>query len=483
MNVEPMNGCDVVTTLDMDFQDVAEESLRRQLIEQNAGWGTVVLMEVATGEIKAIANLTRQGAECYEDNNYALAERTEPGSTFKLASLMALLDDGGMSLDDEIDTEGGTAFIDGRTFRDDHKEGVITVQRMFEVSSNIGFIKAVKSRFGDKPARYVDYIRDLGFDKPLGTRIKGEVSPRLWGPEDKGRNQWSGVSLANMAYGYGFEISPLHTLSLYNAVANGGRMVRPMLVKELREYGRTVETFDTETINPSICSARALRLVRRCLEGVVDAGTGNVLKNPYYSVAAKTGTAQLLHNGRYTDESGGRHYLATMVGYFPADNPKYSCIVAIKTYFGRGSWNTYYGASLAGPVFRAVADRVYSTHTDWQMPVEKGDDRQSTVPVKGGHMSSVREVADIFDVKLRGASRKEQWATTRTDSTFVAVAAVKSSDGVVPRVTGMGLSDALYLLESAGLRVEAKGKGRVVSQSLTAGGRASKGSSVTIVLK
>lgn len=485
LNVEPVNGKDVVTTIDMDYQDVAESALRQRLLEAGANWGTVVLMEVATGEIRAIANLTRKGDACYEDNNYAIGGRFEPGSTFKLASLITLLDDAGMDLDEEIDTEGGVAKINGRTYYDDHKEGVITLQRVFEVSSNIGFIKAVDKHYKDRPKRFVECIRDLGFDKPLETGIIGEAVPKMWGPDDKGRGQWSGVSLNNMAYGYGFEISPLHTLTLYNAIANGGKMVRPKLVRSINAYGEELERFDTEVINSSICSDRTLRRVRQCLEGVVDAGTGSALKNPYYTVAAKTGTAQMLsENGRYTDEWGGRNYLATMVGYFPADNPKYSCIVAIKTYYGRGSYQTYYGASLAGPVFKAVADRVYATNIDWQQPVREKYERRTELPmpVKGGNLDAVKQVAHTLGGKLDTERHSAEWVRTSIDSTAIHTQGVATQEGLVPSVIGMGLKDAIYLLEREGLRVNFSGRGRVVSQTIRAGSRAVKGQTIGIRL-
>ena len=487
LNVEPINGKDVVTTIDPDIQDVAEEALRRRLIEASASWGTVVVMEVATGEIHAIANLTRYGQECREDVNYAIGSRLEPGSTFKLASLLALIDDAGMDIDEKVDTEGGRIRLDGKTYVDDHKvDSLLTLKQVFELSSNVGFIKCVREHYGSRPQKFIDYLATLGMREKLGTRIAGEAVPKMWTPKDKGRGQWSKLTLNAMAYGYGFEISPLHTLALYNAVANDGQMVRPKLIREISQYGQTLEKFPTEYINRKICSESSLNKVRRCLEGVVDVGTGSALKNPYYTVAAKTGTAQVANGrGGYTDEYGGRNYLATMVGYFPADNPKYSCIVAIKTYYGRGNYVNYYGAGLAGPVFKAVADRIYSSHTEWQRPVRESFDERSSAPVeiKGGDGEQIKRVAGKLGIELRREGRLKGWTSTRADSAVVHTAEMTPDEGTVPSVRGMGLKDAVFMLESAGLRVSFNGKGKVVSQSLAAGTKINKGQNIVLTLR
>ena len=487
LNVEPVNGKDVVTTIDPDIQDVAEEALRRRLIDASATWGTVVVMEVATGEIHAIANLTRYGQECREDVNYAIGSRLEPGSTFKLASLLALIDDAGMDIDEKVDTEGGRISLDGKTYVDDHRvDTLLTLKQVFELSSNIGFIKCIREKYKSRPQRFIDYLETLGMRESLGTKIAGEAKPKMWTPKDKGRGQWSKLTLNAMAYGYGFEISPLHTLTLYNAVANDGRMVRPKLMSHIRQYGQILEEYPTEYINRKICSESTLRKVRECLEGVVDVGTGSALKNPYYTVAAKTGTAQVVNDkGGYTDQYGGRNYLATMVGYFPADNPKYSCIVAIKTYYGRGHYGNYYGAGLAGPVFKAVADRIYSSHTEWQQPVREKIEKPSAAPIemKGGDGEQIRRVAGKLGIDLSRDGRLKGWTSTRADSAVVHTAEMNIEEGVVPSVRGMGLKDAVYLLESLGLRVSFSGKGKVVSQSIAAGTKLSKGQNIVLTLR
>jgi cell division protein FtsI (penicillin-binding protein 3) len=487
LNVEPVNGHDVVTTLDMDFQDVAESMLEQQLVRNNAIWGTVVLMEVATGEVKAIANLTNRGGVCVEDNNYAIGQfgLSEPGSTFKLASLLALLDDG-MSLNDPVEVGNGRMQIaGGRTIRDDHdpQASTVTLKRVFETSSNVGFVKAVEERFTKtkREQDYVDYMVNLGFDRPIDMGMTGEAQPKFHKPtpEEKRSGAWHQNSLVYMSHGYGFEISPMHTLTLYNAVAGGGRMVKPLLVKEIREAGVPIQSFTTEVINPSIAPHRTIKAVREALEGVVDEGTATVLKNPYYKVAAKTGTAQVESYGG----GAGQQYLATMVGYFPADNPQYSCIVCIRTRYGSGNYNIY-GSSLAGPVFKAIADRVYVTRYDWQEPVNQSVVR-STVPpaVKGGPAQIVKRAARDMDVRLSDNTHRGDWAVTSHDSLRVTVTPLSLENGVMPQVVGMGLRDALFLLESRGLKVDFSGKGKVVAQFPAAGEKVSAGATVNISLK
>ena len=485
LNVEPVNGRDVTTTLNMDFQDVASSMLESQLVKYNALWGTVVLMEVATGEIKAMANLTNHGGNCIEDYNYALGGVAEPGSTFKLASLLALLDDG-MNLDDKVAVGNGVMELPGgKSIKDDHAPDApsITLKRVFETSSNVGFARAVEKRFKEKEREkdYVDYIVNLGLDRPLGTGMAGEAVPIFHKPtpEQRQAGRWHRNSIAYMSHGYGFEISPLHTLTLYNAVANNGRMVRPMLIRELSEYGSAVRRYQTEVINPSIAPARTIKAVRESLQGVVDEGTATVLKNPYYSVAAKTGTAQ---QGTYGGGAGQR-YMATMVGYFPADNPKYSIIVAIGTRVGNGVYN-FYGSTLAGPVFKAVADRVYVTHYEWQEPVDRTNPRVAQPPsVKDGPGRAVRKVSGELNIRLADDARRNDWVGTRTDSAAVAVTAVSTAGGTVPKVTGMGLKDALYAIESRGLKADFSGKGKVVAQSPAAGETVRPGATVSIILK
>ncbi len=484
-NREPVNGIDVITTLDVDLQDVAERELRRQLETMNAEWGAVVLMEVATGEIHAISNLTRhRDGSISDDMNYAIGRNMEPGSTFKLATLITLLDDGGMSLDDVIDTEGGKAWVGKAWVVDDHAmPAPITLRRVFEVSSNIGFSKSVHRLYGNDPKRFVDHVCKIGLDKPLQVQIQGSVAPVIRHPGD---TYWTkNLTLEKMAYGYSFEITPMRTLALYNAIANGGKMVSPLLVKELRQYGETIRTFRSQTIVDQVCTPRTLDFVRESLEKVVDEGTAGVLKNKYYKVAAKTGTAQVAFGTRgYVGPSGERRYIATMVGYFPADKPKYSCIVVMQTVYGLGNYKTFYGATLSGPVFRAVADRVFASQAAWHEKVSEGvEPATGMVPVKGGRVEDVKAVASKLSLPLMAEKGSKEWGVVKADSASLQFAPVGIEAGRIPSVVGMGLKEAVYLLERTGVKVSFSGRGRVVSQSASPGTVAVRGQVVGIRLE
>jgi cell division protein FtsI (penicillin-binding protein 3) len=359
---------------------------------------------------------------------------------------------------------------------------------VFETSSNVGFVQAIEQQFRarNREKEYVDYLASLGFADPLDIGIEGEAVPIFHRPTQaqKDSGEWHRNSASFLAYGYGVEISPLHTLALYNAVAAGGKMVRPRLIKELRGiYPNDTRTFPVEVINPAIASPRTIAALRQSLEGVVEDGTAVVLRNPYYKVAAKTGTAQQEGYGG----GAGQHYLATMVGYFPADNPQYSCIVSIWTRVGSSS-NVIYGSMLAGPVFKAVADRVYVTRWDLQPNVADAPKVKVPPRIKGGPDRDVRQVARGLDISIDGESRRKdrhEWVTTAwaADSAAIATVPFETTAGRVPRVLGMGLMDALYAIESRGFRVDFSGKGRVVSQHPAAGAAARAGTTITITLR
>lgn len=487
-NIDPVDGIDVVSTIDVELQDVAETALRQQLINMNAHWGTAVLMEVSTGEIRAMTNLTRHSDEnVIEDFNYAIGMNLEPGSTFKLVSLITLLDDAGATMDETFDTGNGSPQKVGRaTVVDTHGYGVLTLAQIFEKSSNVGFAKAVNKYYADKPQNFVDNVSRMGMDKPMELQISGEAKPIVRGPKDR---WWDGLTLTMMAYGYAVRVTPLKTLTLYNAVANKGKMMRPMLVTELRQYGQTLRHYSPVVMVDHIASDATIKKVDKAMQDVVDEGTATVLKNPYYKVAGKTGTAQIAQGrGGYHTSDGGREYLATLVGYFPADNPKYSCIVAIKTYRGPAGWNPYYGGTVSGPVLRAIADRVYARSTSLQKGIssqkEKSDERPR---IKPGRTDEAMRVANRFDAKAE-APRKSQWfaeVSTKvadTDSTFTEIVAVDPRSGIVPEVVGMGLKDALYILEKEGLTVTFEGRGTVKSQSVKAGEKAQRGMLIALKL-
>ena len=400
----------------------------------------------------------------------------------------SLIDEAGYSLDHPIDcAESGRYYyqVGKRKYlvEDSHAVGQTDLRGAMEQSSNIGFVKLVDQEYHDSPERFVDFIQSLGIDRQVNMQLYGGLKPVIKDPRRKKETAWDAISLMKMSYGYAIELTPIHTLMLYNAVANDGHMVAPRLVTAITENGHTVERFATETVNRKICSDKTLRLVREALEGVVEEGTGSMMKNPNFKIAGKTGTAQIaMKNRGYADERGGRDYLATFAGYFPADNPRYSCIVAIKTYYGPGARNSFYGATLAAPAFKAIANRVYALDAKWQAPLSQSDE-PCVAPVKGGDMQQIRTATNRLSITADIGRRTRGWGTTQRDSTHVEVTALSAEEGVMPSVRGMALKDALYLLESRGLRVHANGKGKVVSQSPRAGTAIREGDPVTVTLR
>jgi cell division protein FtsI (penicillin-binding protein 3) len=464
--VDPQDGEDVVTTIDIDIQDVAENSLKRQLIKNNADHGCVVLMEVKTGDVKAIANLEKTGdGEYRETYNFAIGESVEPGSTFKLPVLIAGLEDGAWSLEDTVDTDHGKVRFYDKVIRDSHDGGYgkITVKRVLEVSSNVGMSKLVMEHYGDRPRDLIDRLYSMGLNNKLGLEIKGEGTPMIHYPGDK---YWSGISLAMISHGYEVKMTPLQILTFYNAIANDGVEVKPRFVQELRYHGRTVKRFAPEVINPSICSKETLAKARLMLEGVVEDGTAKNLRNSVYKIAGKTGTAQI------ADERKGykqRKYLASFVGYFPADEPRYSCIVVVSA----PSNSVYYGNLVAGPVFREVADKVYATSLDLQRDYLAYSATANSAPYsKNGDLEETERVFGRLGIPYEPPGGKSRWVRVSSHDSVVVMKPLRTIPGLVPNVKGMGLKDALYLLEKEGVQVFADGWGTVKKQSVPPGSRA-----------
>lgn len=482
-NIEPLDGYDVVATLNIEMQDMVQSALREWIVEAQADWGCVAVMEVATGDIKALSNVTRHSdGTLVEDYNYAIGMSMEPGSTFKLAALIALLDDARMPLSTFIDTGNGVEQIGPVKVVDSHAGGFggLTLQQVFEKSSNIGMAKAVNRAYGNRPTRFVDALNKLGIHRPLELQLAGEARPLVKHPAMK--NGWDGTTLTMMSYGYALRVAPIHTLTLYNAVANGGVMVKPMFVRELRQYDRTVRRFPTDTLNPAICSPATLRGVQRALEGVVINGTGKLLRNPRYRIAAKTGTAQVaIGRHGYQTRSGGRHYLGSMAGYLPADKPKYSLIVALKTYHPEGSDKPYYGGSLAGPLFRTVADRLFALHDQVNNRVvpraQAFDARMKALPGSSAELGEL-----LQDLNVAGAPRLPSQGTVAIDSGRVIVPAPMPVTAGVPDLKGLTLTEALEISESVGLRPKFTGMGAVLGQSLEAGEPFEQGTEILITL-
>jgi cell division protein FtsI (penicillin-binding protein 3) len=473
-NVKAVNGLDLETTLDINLQDVAETALHKAMQQHDADDGLVVVMEVQTGEIKAISNLSAtENGTFFEKYNFAAGRLFEPGSTFKLVTMMALLEDTNVELSDSIDTGNGEFMFYNKKVRD-HEEGglgKVTVQEAFEHSSNVAMAKLVDKHFGLHPEKFVGYIDRLKLSQPLGVQLVGEPMPKIKRPGDKG---WSGISLPWMAYGYGFEITPLHTLALYNAVANDGEMIKPVFVRAIRKADSEEENFETDVINKKICSTETLNRLKLLLEGVVEKGTAKNIKGTHYRIAGKTGTAQILENGQYA-----RKYVTSFVGYFPAHAPRYSAIVLIKNPRG---WYQY-GSSVAAPVFKEIADNIYARDINLHEPMaNKKFANGDILPViKAGHQQELTMLCNELGISNHTLT-EEEWV--RSSRSGVGVNWKKNTAGkdIVPDVKGMTFRDAIYLLERSGLKVFYEGKGRVVHQSMDAGGRISKGDRIFIRL-
>lgn len=472
--IKSEEGYDIETTIDINLQDVSETALLRALEYHEADYGVVAVMEVATGEVKAIANLSRnEKGYYYERYNYAVGGLREPGSTFKLATMIALLENTNIRMQDTVDTGNGSLKFYKNTVRDHEKDGygTISVKEAFEVSSNVAMAKLVDRYFGKNPSKFVEQIDRIGLSQPLGLQIKGEGIPNIKRPTDKG---WSGITLPWMAYGYGLEITPMQTLALYNAVANGGKMIRPIFVKKIKRADKTIETYEPIVLNDQICSEETLIKLRLMLEGVVERGTAQNISNTHYKIAGKTGTAQILEKGRYT-----KKYMTSFAGYFPADNPKYSAIVLIKNPKG---WRQY-GSNVAAPVFKEIADNIYARDVDMHDPMEEEFVAAAGVfpVIRSGNLEDLKLLCNELGISNHADTDKE-WVQTQVFGNSLKWKENKMAENLVPNVKGMTLRDALFVLESNGMQVQVKGKGRVVEQSALPGVRISKGAQITIRL-
>ncbi|MCB8995014.1 MAG: transpeptidase family protein [Bacteroidales bacterium] len=464
--IDPKDGKDIITTIDLNIQDVAEKALLRQLTAHNARHGTAVLMEVKTGEIKAIANLQRdENGRYYESYNFAVGESTVPGSTFKLVSLMLAMEDGYVDIDDIVNTGNGEISYYGKKLVDsgDESFGAITVQQVFEKSSNVGVSKIIFENYKDHPEKFINGIYKLGLNKPLGLDIRGEGRPEIKSPDNK---TWSGITLPWMSIGYEMAVTPLQILSLYNAVANNGVMVKPRLVKEVRYHGSLVESYGPEIINSSICSRSTLRKLQKMCLGVVERGTASNLKNDNFLIAGKTGTAQIPDSKTGYSQKSRITYQASFVGYFPADNPRYSCIVVVNA----PSKYVYYGNVVAGPVFREIANKVYATSLDMHEAINDKKVQLADIPyTKNGNYKALKTVLDELDIPMKKPLTKSDWVSATVEGDQLAVSSRSVIEKLVPNVVGMGLKDALYLMEDAGLRVNVSGRGTVRFQSVPPG--------------
>jgi len=440
--VEPQGGYDIVTTLNVNIQDIAHHALLKQLEYYEADHGTVVVMEVATGEIKAISNLGRTTrGTYYEKWNYAIGESHEPGSTFKLMAFMAALEDKVIDTSTVIDTGKGVKTFYNRKIYDSRRGGYgkISAARAMEVSSNIALASILTENYASNPQRFINYLKKWHLDKKNGVPIKGEGKPVIPEPGDK---IWSRNALPSMGYGYNVQLTPLQTLTFYNAVANNGVMVRPRFIKEVRAWNKPVTVYETEVINPKICSDETLRKVQDVLKNIIERGTGRSLYSPEFSMAGKTGTAQTEYWKE--DWSENKRYVSSFAGYFPADNPKYSCIVVIhKPSIKKG----YYGADVSGPVFKRIAQKIYT------------------------ETSVIDEVNEIDRTDTKIEKQYENY-----------YAKLQKTYKTVPNVIGMPGMDAVSLLENLGLSVRFNGTGIVANQSLVSGSDFKEGQQIVLTL-
>jgi len=478
--IDPIPGKDVKTTIDIDIQDIAETALLKQMEKHKPKFGTAIVMEVKTGDIKAIANLGRTSNGNYWENyNYAVGELMEPGSTFKLASFMVALEDGVINLNDTIDTGNGQYQFYGITLNDSRTggHGRITAREVFEHSSNIGVAKIINENYKNNPQKYVDRLYAMSLNEKLNIGIKGERAPFIKYP---GSETWSGISLPWMSMGYEVALLPLHTLTFYNAVANDGKMVKPRLVSEVLDKGKVVKSYKTQVINPSICSKSTIEKAQKLLEGVVENGTARNLKESHLKIAGKTGTARVANDNEGYGKDNKIKYRASFCGYFPAEDPMYSCIVLVES----PSQQSIYGNIVAGTVFREIADKIYaqsydllrddeivSEKTEFQVPVSKDGSREELITV-----------FQELDTKIKDLGNNDDWIKTYNKNEHIEVRDQPVIDNLMPNVRGMGAKDAIFLLENMGLKVSISGSGAVRYQSIPSGTRIRKGTQVKLEL-
>lgn len=440
--VEPQDGYDVISTINANIQDIAHHALLKQMEYYEAEHGSVIVMEVKTGEIKAVANLGRtSNGNYYEKLNYAVGESHEPGSTFKVMAMMAALEDEKIDTTTVVDTKEGRKRFYGRYIHDSKHGGYgkISAAKALEVSSNIGLATIIDEAYAENPEQFIDHLKEWRLDKKIGIPIKGEGKPVI--PEP-GHKLWSKNALPSMAYGYNLRLTPLQTLAFYNAVANDGVMVKPRFIKEIRAWNQEVETFETEVVNEKICSDKTLHEIRDILKNIVRRGTGKSLYSKYFSMAGKTGTARTEY---WMDNwEKDKRYISSFAGYFPADSPKYSCIVVIhKPSTKKG----YYGADVTGPVFKRIAQKIF---TDSPLIAE---------------IANIDEEDPILEKDYETYYPKAQAHYTK-----------------VPNVTGMAGMDAVSLLENLGLKVQTVGNGTVANQSIESGEVLKRGQQITLKL-
>jgi cell division protein FtsI (penicillin-binding protein 3) len=476
--VEPVTGMDIRSTIDIEIQDITEKSLVDMLRSTDAESGTAIVMEVKTGEVKAITNMARTGAGIYrETQNHAVADMLEPGSTFKVASIMVALEDGKCQPSDLVDTGNGVYPYAGQKIRDHNWNkggyGIITVEEAIWFSSNIGVARTILNGYEKHPEKFVEGIHRLGLTEDLRIEIPGAGRSIIRMPNE---TNWSPTALPWMSFGYETQIPPIYTLNFFNAIANNGKMLRPIFTKEIVKNGETVQRFSTEVIKSSICSNRTLRIIQGMLEGVVEKGTGNPAHSNAVKIAGKTGTAQIAEGGSY---QGGGHQVS-FAGYFPADAPEFSCMVLIR----RPRIGYPSGGTMSGAVVKSIAEKISANRMRYDIREVKADSLIVPVPTpKAGEALALQQVLRKLDLKAASDHIKSPWVLAKANGARIELDNINVREGLVPHVVGMGAKDAVYLLEDAGLKVELAGLGRVVRQSVQPGTQVRKGQTVTITLQ
>ncbi|NMA73937.1 MAG: transpeptidase family protein [Bacteroidales bacterium] len=477
-----VDGCDILTTLDVDMQDICEKALVDKLYEVNANSGVAILMEVETGDIKAIVNMSRgRDGKFYEMQNNAISDMYEPGSVFKTASLMVALEDGKVNINDSIKTGNGVYPMHGRLMKDHNHHrggyGTISLTEAFKYSSNIGISLPIDRAYQDNKQKFFDGLKRLGLTEPLQLQIEGEGVPYVKNP---GKGEFVGTTLPWMSIGYETQFPPLNILNFYNAIANNGKMMRPRLVTAAVKDGKVIEEYKTKVMNPSIASAKTIKQIQELLKLVVSEGTGKPAQSEHFPIAGKTGTAQI-SKGKKGYRSGVIDYNMNFCGYFPADNPKYSCMISIQR-SGPGS----FAANMCGPVFRKIAERVYAK--DLKLDVLQAKDSTSVVVphIKRGEMMEALYVLNELDIETKRDfitdKKKKIWGSAKTESNLASLESKEIQQNKVPNVKGMGAKDAVFLLEQLGLQVRLSGVGHVTKQSINEGSSIKKGQTISLIL-
>lgn len=485
VQVEPIDGMDITTTIDIDLQDIAEKALLDSLRSFDAGSGYVILMETHSGEVKAIVNMQQNEDKSYTENkNGAVSDLVEPGSTFKVASMMVALDDNKVKITDSIDTGNGVYAYGTAKMKDHnaHKGGyhTISVANVIHASSNVGISKIITRAYGHNPSEFVDKLYDMKLNERMNLEIPGTAAPQINHPKDKSK-YWSQTKLPWMSIGYETQIPPIYTLAFYNAIANDGKLIKPFFVKSISKNGQLIKSFETETIKESICKPTTLRDIREVLLGVIEGklGTAHNMKSKYVRIAGKTGTAQI-SKGALGYKSGGKTHQVSFCGYFPADDPQYTCIVVVREpRIGYPS-----GGKMAGSIFKNVAERTMALKSN-RKPNTFEVDSTFTAPtspyLKSGYFKALQTA--MTSLKLPIGTVSTDWVKSYNEDKQVRVEAISITGNKIPDLKGMGAKDAVYLVERMGLYVRVQGRGKVISQNLTPGTVAKKGSVISINLQ